>query len=77
MAIIIAGLCLVGLFAAGRDLLALRRRRADRACARCGHPFDPEAWPTRSQRTMEGGPFVSVTVCPRCGEPWTATGSLS
>jgi hypothetical protein len=58
-------------------LLTARRRRAGQACTRCGQAFDAAAWPTRSQRTMEGGPFITVPVCPRCGEPWPAARPLS
>lgn len=64
-------LAAIGLIAASRDLFTAARRRAGQACGRCGEPFTPGGWPTRSLRRLANGPFASVYVCPRCGEAWT------
>jgi|GEM_PF-6785140 len=72
--VILTGLAALGLVAAGRDLFTAARRRAGQACGRCGEPFAPATWPTRSLRRLANGPFASVYVCPRCGEAWTPAG---
>jgi hypothetical protein len=64
-------LAALGLIAAGRDLFTAARRRAGQACRRCGEPFSPARWPTRSLRLISNGPFATMYVCPRCDEPWT------
>lgn len=69
--LLLVSLAAVGLFAAGRDLFTAARRRAGQACRQCGEPYAPAAWPTRSRRRLDNGPFVTVHVCPRCGEAWT------
>ena len=69
--LILVSLAAVGLIGAGRDLLTAARRRADQACRGCGEAYAPATWPTRSLRRLDNGPFVSVRVCPRCGEAWT------
>jgi ribosomal protein S27AE len=71
--VILVSLAAAGLVLAGRDLFTAARRRADRACPRCGEPYVPAAWPTRSVRRLDGGAFANVHVCPRCGEAWTST----
>jgi len=71
--LVLVSLAAVGLIAAGRDLFTAARRRAGHACRRCGEPFVPATWPTRSLRRLDNGPFVSVHVCPRCGETWAPT----
>ena len=71
--LLLVSLAAVGLLAAGRDLFTAARRRADHACRRCGEPFAPAVWPTRSVRRLTNGPAVSTPVCPRCGEAWTAS----
>ncbi|MCC7361938.1 MAG: hypothetical protein IT317_20810 [Anaerolineales bacterium] len=71
--VFIVSLAAVGLIAAGRDLFTAARRRAEYACRRCGEPYVPAAWPTRSVRRLAHWQAASTPMCPRCGEPWTAS----